>query len=163
MTLVKLRLSIHFENLADQFHSRKSTLHSIFWTRIDLLYSKLSFLIRWPDHDASHRTLPNVFRQYFPKLTGIIDCTEIFIDRPKSLRAWAYVYSNYGKHSTVKFLLACTPPGSVSFVSKAWGGRVSDIELVKNSGFISSRLHSPGDKILADRGFTLNDEFGAVC
>ena len=163
MTLVKLRLNNHFENLADQFHSRKSTLHSIFWKWIDLLYSKLSFLIRWPDHDASHRTLPNVFRQYFPRFTGIIDCTEIFIDRPKNLRARAQVYSNYKKHSTVKFLVACTPLGSVSFVSKAWGGRVSDVELVKNSGFISSRLHSPGDQILADRGFTLKDELAAIC
>ncbi len=163
MTLVKLRLNIQFENLADQFQSTKSTLHSIFWKWVDLLFSKLSFLIRWPDHDASIRTLPHVFRQYFPRLTGIIDCTEIFIDRPKNLKARAQVYSNYKKHSTVKFLIACTPLGAVSFISKAWGGRVSDVELVKNSGFISSKLHFPGDQILADRGFTLVDEFAAGC
>ena len=163
MTLVKLRLNIQFENLADQFNSTKSTLHSIFWKWMDLLYSKLSFLIRWPDHDASFRTLPHVFRQYFPRLTGIIDCTEIFIDRPKNLKARAQVYSNYKKHSTVKFLIACTPLGAVSFVSKAWGGRVSDVELVKKSGFICPKLHFPGDQILADRGFILVDEFAAGC
>ena len=163
MTLVKLRLNAHFENLADQFQSRRSSLHSIFWKWIDFLYSKLSFLVRWPDHDASLRTLPHVFRQYFPRLTGIVDCTEIFIDRPKNLRARGQVYSNYKKHSTVKFLVACTPLGAVSFVSKAWGGRVSDVEIVKNSGFISSNLHFPGDQILADRGFTLKDDFAAGC
>ena len=109
------------------------------------------------------KTLPNVFRQYFPRLTHIIDCTEIFIDRPKNLKARAQVYPHYKKHSTSKFFIACTPLRAVSFVSKAWGGRVSDVELVKNSGFISCQYHHPGDQILADRGFTLVDEFAAGC
>ena len=127
------------------------------------MYVKLKFLIKWPDHDASVQTLPNVFQQYFPKLTAIIDCTEIFIDRPKTYKARAQVYSNYKKHSTVKFLIACTPLGSISFISKAWGGRVSDIDIVKDSGLISPNLHHHGDQILADHGFTLEDEFAAGC
>ncbi len=163
LTLVKLRLGVHFEFLADHFNCSRSSASSIFKRWVNLLYYKLSFLIHWPDHDAGNRTLPPIFRQYFPKLTAIIDCTEIFIDRPRNLKARAQVYSNYKKHSTVKFLIACTPLGSISFVSKAWGGRVSDIELVKESGLISPRYHHPGDQILADRGFTLVDEFAAGC
>ncbi|XP_057308774.1 uncharacterized protein LOC130647068 isoform X1 [Hydractinia symbiolongicarpus] len=163
MTLAKLRLNLQFENMADQFNCPRSTAHEVFQRWIDLLSTKLSWLIHWPDHDASIYSLPNVFRQYFPRLTGIIDCTEIFIDRPKKLNAHNEVYSNYKKHSTVKFLIACSPQGSISFLSKAWGGRVSDVELVKQSGFISSKYHHPGDQILADRGFTLTDEFAAGC
>lgn len=163
MTLVKLRLNIPFEYLADNFGVAKSTCNDIFKRWIHLMFIKLQPLIKWPDHDASLRTLPHVFRQYFPRLTGIIDCTEFFIDRPKNLEARAQVYSNYKKHSTIKFLIACTAHGSISFISKAWGGRVSDVELVKNSGFISSKYHHPGDQILADRGFTLEDEFAAGC
>ena len=101
------------------------------------MYVKLKSLIKWPDHDASHKTLPHVFRQYFPRLTAIIDCTEIFIDRPKSLNARAQVYSNYKKHSTVKFLIACTPYGSISFISQAWVGRVNHVDTVRESGFIN--------------------------
>lgn len=78
------------------------------------------------------------------------------------LDARARVYSNYKKHSTVKFLIACTPQGSVSFLSKAWGGRISDVELVKESGFMDLS-HYPRDQILADRGFTLVDDFAAKC
>lgn len=163
MTLMRLRLSIQFEHLADQFNIPKSTCNDIFKRWLDLLYTKMKFLINWPDHDASLKTLPNIFKQYFPRLTGIIDCTELFIDRPKNLKARAEVYSNYKKHSTVKFLIACTPLGSISYISKAWGGRVSDVELVKRSDFISHRYHHPGDQILADRGFTLCDEFAAGC
>ena len=40
---------------------------------------------------------------------------------------------------------------------------MSDVELVKNSGFISYKYHHLGDQILADRGFTLDDEFAAGC
>jgi len=163
MTAMKLRLNLHFETLADMFKSSKTTLQRIFWKWVNILYVKLAFLIKWPDHDASAKTLPHVFRQYFPRLTGIIDCTEIFIERPRSLKARAEVYSNYKRHSTAKVLIACTPQGAVSFVSKVWGGRVSDVDLVRRSGFISNKYHHRGDQILADRGFTLEDEFAAVC
>lgn len=44
-----------------------------------------------------------------------------------------------------------------------WGGRVSDVELVRKSGFISPNYHHRGDQILADRGFTLQDDFASVC
>ena len=51
----------------------------------------------------------------------------------------------------------------ISFISKAWGGRVSDIDIVKDSDLISPILHHHDDQILADRGFTLEDEFAVGC
>ena len=48
-------------------------------------------------------------------------------------------------------------------MSSAWGGRSTDNEIVRESGFISLRYHLPGDQILADRGFTLHDDFAAAC
>jgi len=53
--------------------------------------------------------------------------------------------------------------GAVTFLSPAWGGRASDIKIVRESGFINSRYHLPGDQILADRGFTLHDDFATIC
>ena len=93
MTLIKLRLNTQFEKLANQVGCSKTTVHDIFKMWINLMYVKLKFLIKWPDHDASMQTLPNMFRQYFPKLTAIIGCTDIFIDRPKTYKARAQVYS----------------------------------------------------------------------
>ena len=43
------------------------------------------------------------------------------------------------------------PQGVTSFISPAWGGRVSDKLLIVNSGFLSKLL--PGDCVLVDRGF----------
>eukprot|EP00795_Rhopilema_esculentum_P016128 gene16128-7489_t len=130
---------------------------------VHLMYEKLKFLICWPGRDHIRAISPPVFKQYFPRLTSIIDCFEIFIERSYGLRARAQVYSNYKKHSTVKYLISCNPVGAVSFLSKGWGGRATDIQIVKASGFISTKYHLHGDEILADRGFTLKDEFAAVC
>ena len=115
MILIELRLNTQFENLADQVGCSETTVHDIFKKWINLMYVKLKFLIKWTDHDASMQTLPNVFRQYFPKLKTIIDCTEIFINRPKTYKVRVQAYSNYKKYSTVKFLTVCTPLSSISF------------------------------------------------
>ena len=90
-----LRLNIPFENLADQFNCARSSIAGTFKRWITLLHTKLSFLIKWSDHDAYQRTLPHTFAQYFPRQSAITDCTEIFIDRPRNLKARAQVYSNY--------------------------------------------------------------------
>ena len=49
----------------------------------------------------------------------------------------------------------------MSFVSKGWGGRVSDVFLTENCGFLQKLL--PGDLVLADRGFTVQDSAGVYC
>ncbi|XP_076089911.1 uncharacterized protein LOC143061933 [Mytilus galloprovincialis] len=163
VTLVKLKLDMPFEYIADQCGIPSSTLHDMFWRWIDLMSAKLDFLIHWPDRETMKCTLPSVFKVKYPRLTCIIDCFEIFIDRPKKLNARAKCYSNYKKHSTVKVLIGCSPLGSITFLSEVWGCRVSDTEIVRSSGFISSIYHHPGDQILADRGFTLQDDFASVC
>ena len=49
----------------------------------------------------------------------------------------------------------------VSFVSKGWGGRVSDKHLTENCGILN--YLQPGDQILADRRFTVQDSVGLYC
>ena len=163
VTLVKLRQDTNFDYLADQVGLGRTTVADIFWKWVKLIEAKLSFMIQWPDREAISRTVPPVFKDKFPRLTCIIDCFEIFIDSPNNLKARAQCYSNYKRHTTVKFLIGCNPLGAVVFLSRAWGGRVSDIELTRQSGFISHQFHHPGDQILADRGFTLQDDFASQC
>ena len=64
-------------------------------------------------------------------------------------------------HNTVKFLIGISPQGSITFISKGWGGRVSDCYLTENSGILDKLL--PGDVILADRGFNVHEAAGIYC
>ena len=93
--------------------------------------------------------MPIVFRSKFRKCICIIDCLEVFCERPSGLKAKAQKYSQYKHHNTVKFLIAISPQGSISFISNGWGGHVSDQHLTKNCGLLPNLLH--GDLVLADR------------
>lgn len=61
-------------------------------------------------------------------------------------------------HNTAKFIVACTPNGAISFVSPLYVGSISDVELMRVSGFIESLSGKAGVSIMADRGFTISNQ-----
>ena len=95
------------------------------------------------------------FRKHFPNCVVIIDCFEIFLDRPTNLLARAYTFSQYKHHNTVKYLIGVIPQGTVSFISEGWGGRTSDKYLMEQCSLLTHLV--PGDLVLADRGFDISD------
>ena len=158
LTLVKLRLNIGDLDLSYRFAISQASVSRYM---MDILHTRLSFLIHWPERPDLMKTMPNDFRKHFKKCVLIIDCFEVFIERPASLLARAQTYSNYKKHNTMKFLIGITPQGSVAYISKGWGGHVSDVHLTENCGLLQKL--SPGDMILADRGFTVQDSARLYC
>ena len=105
--------------------------------------------------------MPAEFRKTFSKCAIMIDCFEVFIERPTSLMARAQTWSNYKKHNTVKFLIGVTPQRTIGFISKGWDGWVSDIHKTENSGLLHHLL--PGDVVVADRGFNIQEAAGMYC
>ena len=50
---------------------------------IDVMYAQMKVFINWPDRSELHKTMPMQFRKHFgKKVTVIIDCFEVFLDRP---------------------------------------------------------------------------------
>ena len=153
--LTKLRHNLGVEDLAYRFNVNSSTISKLFHVWLDAMYTHLGGLVLWPQSDFME--LPESFcNDHFKKTKVIIDCTEIFIERPTSLKARSQTYSNYKSHNTAKILVGISPSGAVTFLSKAWGGRASDNKITKESGILNKL--NPGDIVLADRGFTLTDE-----
>ena len=62
-------------------------------------------LILWPERDILKMSMPMSFRSKFGKCACIIDCFEVFIERPSDLKARAQTYSTYKSHNTMKFLI----------------------------------------------------------
>jgi len=104
--------------------------------------------------------------QLFPeinwkKVAVILDCFEIFIERPSNLKARTMTWSNYKHHNTVKIFLGITPQGVISFISDCWGGHTSDRYLTEHCGLLKKLLPA-GDVALADRGFDIAESVGAM-
>ena len=154
--LIRLRQNLSLEDLAYRFGVSKSTVSRKFLQMLDIAVVRLSFLIKWPERDELRKTMPTSFRQHFgTKVTVVIDCFEVFIEKPLSLLARAQTFSNYKHHNTVKFLIGIAPQGVITYISKAWGGRASDKYITENSGILDNL--QPGDVILADRGFNIEE------
>jgi hypothetical protein len=158
LTLCRLRLGLNMEDISVRFSISSTTASNIFAKWIRLLYVRLRFLIAWPSRELCCQNMPSVFKELYPFCRCVIDCSEIFIERPKNYKACNSTYSNYKKHNTAKFLLGITPFGTISFLSQCWGSRVSDKVLTQQSGFLNKLEY--GYVILADWGFTITDDIG---
>ena len=75
----------------------------------------------WLERNILRKTMSIAFQTNFRYCAIVIDCFEIFIERPKNLKAQAQTWSNYKKHNTVKFLIGITPQGTILYISQ---GRV---------------------------------------
>lgn len=66
------------------------------------------------------------------------------------------MWSKYRHHYSFEALVAVTPNGAISYVSPTYGGRATDIFIVKDSGYLD--LLQPFGEVMDDRGLKIKVE-----
>lgn len=156
LILMKLKLGLLNKDLAFRFKVTQQVISRIYRRWLPLIAETCKHLIVWPERSVLRKHIPSCFARKFKNCTCVIDCTEIFIERPFNLNARAQTWSNYKHTNTIKYLVGITPSGAVSFLSPGWGGRTTDKEITNKSGFLDKLQW--GDCVMADRGFTIETE-----
>lgn len=157
MTLMKLRLGLLDADLADRFEISSSQVSRIFTTWVKVLAHFFGSLVYNPPKEIVRGNLPPKFQNSkYSSVRHIIDCSEIFIEKPQNLDIQNLTWSDYKKHNTAKFLISIIPSGMINFISACWAGRASDKQITMLCGFLD--IIEPHDTILADRGFQIQEE-----
>ncbi|KAK2830692.1 hypothetical protein Q5P01_018623 [Channa striata] len=82
----------------------------------------------------------------------MLACTEIAVDTASSLTQQSKTFSN---DNPLKALIGVAPCGLVTFISPLYTGSISDTDITRSSEVLS--LLEPGDDIIADGGFDIQD------
>ena len=162
MFLIKLKLNLLEEDLAHHFCVSKSLVSQYVTTWVCFLYHTLKKVEWMPSIAQVQGILPHIFKKKYSSKFAIIDGSEIFIETPSDLQLQSSTWSNYKHHNTCKFLVVCTPNGAICYMFPLFVGSISDVELTRNSGFIQKIDGKEGISIMADCGFTDNEQLKAV-
>ena len=149
--LARFKLFIPFSVLASFLNIGESTAKKAFKETLNAIYDVAKDGLIWFEKKVIKRRMPSDFKALFPDTRCIIDCSEITCERAPKVRQRALMYSSYKSNYTVKFLVAVAPSGEIMFVSKAYGGRMTDTAITCNSGFL--QLIEEGDLVMSDKGF----------
>lgn len=156
LTFVKLKMNISFSGLAAFFNISEELAAEIFFSTIDLLYIVLKDGIRWFSQDNIRNNMPNVFKKLFPTTRVILDCMVIDVQHSSCLKCKTRTYSQYKCSHTVKVLIGISPSGVITFVSEAFGGRISDKYIFMYSKILENR--EQGDAVMVHKDVSVQDE-----
>lgn len=151
IVLRKIRLNESFTIIGNSFGVSPSHVSKLFAKYTPMIANCLKQLIVWPKKESINRLMPTSFQARYSNVESIIDCFEIEIEKPTKAVHQSLTWSEYKKCNTLKYLVSCTPDGIVNFMSKGYGGRVSDMNLLHDSGYLDQL--PPGIEVMADRGF----------
>lgn len=155
LVFVILRQAISFSSVGVLFQCSASSVHRYFVHTLPLLAAIFQSAIEWPSKEEVLNNTPLHFEKY-SRVRGVVDCTEIAVERSGCVTCRLLTYSQYKSTYTVKFLVCVSPGGTITFISDAFGGRASDKAITERCGLLD-KFESFTDDIMVDRGFFIDD------
>ena len=70
--------------------------------------------------------MPEIFQITYPSTRCILDCAELYCQRPSSLSTQSSLHSHYKSHVTYKGLIGVFPSGSIAFANELHDVSISD-------------------------------------
>ncbi|KAM4716274.1 uncharacterized protein FYW61_018838 [Anableps anableps] len=156
LTLIRLRTGLLHSDLAFRFGIFVSSVSKIVNTWIQFMHLQFSTLKKpmFATRETVARNLPSCFKK-FKGIRIIIDCIEFFVKQASNFEQQCNLSSSRRTHDAYKVLVGVSPTGAVMFVSDAYERSTSDVEIVKQSGFLDHL--EAGDLVVADQGFTIGE------
>ncbi|EFN73369.1 hypothetical protein EAG_08831, partial [Camponotus floridanus] len=155
MTYMKLKQNVSYSLLAIIFNCYSAKhCQRVFYNTVKILNKCLKPAIPWPSREEILKNLPQCF-EGFEDVRVILDCTEIFIQKPANLCCQIITYSHYKGSQTCKIMTGVSPAGNITYIIKPYGGRVTDSTIFQQSDLI--KLLEPNDAVMVDRGFLIDE------
>ena len=104
LVLMRLKTGLFVQDLADRFGIGTNLVSRICITWKNLLYHELEDLFPFPTQEFLHKNILKEFAQC-AKTRIILDCTELFLQRPSAMLAQSETWSDYKHHNTWMLLV----------------------------------------------------------
>ena len=102
LTMNRLRLGLLEKDLADRFKIKQTEVSEMFLTWIDRMHDCLGQLSFTTDRDTMEKFLPKCSKPEHEDVILIIDCMELFIEKPSQVIQQSATWSEYKRHNTGK-------------------------------------------------------------
>lgn len=156
IVFIKLKTSLSFSCMGPVFRLHYQSVSLTFYRTIPWIRAVSEALVYWPSQTQIKKNMPYYFRPMYEDVVAVLDCTEIAIKKPNCLHCRINAYSHYKGRETAKYLIAVTPGGTISFISRGYGGKCSDKQIVVQENVLDKiKL---GESVMTDKGFLIDEE-----
>jgi hypothetical protein len=122
---MKLKTRLSFIAISTIMNVHHATASKSFCHTLNAHFEVARKYLWYLTRDEVKATLPDSFKLHYPNTRVIIDASETKIQCPCAVNSSVLCYSHYKSNHTCKWLVGIAPCGLITFMSRAFGGRVT--------------------------------------